>query len=139
MLSTIFYSASFTGFYSSDLKEDYIFARNWPEDLVEVSDEDYRKLMAGASAGKMISPDANGNPILVDVPGPSPDEILAKNSAERDARLSVAAIRIAPLQDAVDLDKASTKDKSRLLTWKTYRVAVNRVDLVSPEWPSVPE
>ena len=37
------------------------------------------------------------------LPEPSPDEILATNTAERDRRLVAATLAIAPLQDAVDL------------------------------------
>ncbi|ONH52903.1 hypothetical protein BLL36_18270 [Pseudomonas cedrina subsp. cedrina] len=53
---------------------------------------------------------------------------------QRDYLLSVAAIRIAPLQDAADLDEATTAEVALLKKWKQYRVAVNRV----PDQPDYP-
>lgn len=73
-------------------------------------------------------------------PARSPAEILATNKAYRDALLAIAATRIAPLQDAVDLDMATDEERDQLLAWKQFRVAVNRVDLTlaSPTWPGAP-
>jgi hypothetical protein len=52
----------------------------------------------------------------------------------------VAAVRIAPLQDAVDLDQATSDKIAMLKAWKKYRVAVNRTDLTLalPVWPKLP-
>jgi hypothetical protein len=73
-------------------------------------------------------------------PAPSPAEILAANTATRDALLAQAAIAIAPLQDAVDLDEATAAESALLKLWKQYRVAVNRIDLTQTPvtWPAVP-
>lgn len=69
------------------------------------------------------------------VPPPKTDaEILADACRIRDELLSVAAIRIAPLQDAVDLDDASDTDMASLKSWKQYRVSVNRIS-DQPEYP----
>ena len=46
---------------------------------------------------------------------------------QRDAYLEVATLRIAPLQDAVDLGDATADEEAQLLAWKRYRVALNRV------------
>ena len=64
----------------------------------------------------------------------------ANNQAARDALLAVAALRIAPLQDALDLGAATDADVATLKAWKQYRVAVNRVDLASTDtmWPIPP-
>jgi hypothetical protein len=71
----------------------------------------------------------------------SAEEIKAINSAERDRRLALATLAIAPLQDAVDLDDASAAEIARLKLWKQYRVALNRVDLtkIDPVWPLEPQ
>ncbi|EJO7532990.1 tail fiber assembly protein, partial [Salmonella enterica] len=52
--------------------------------------------------------------------------------------LKMATEKIAPLQDAVDLEEATDEEKARLNAWKKYRVLVNRVDTSKPEWPEVP-
>lgn len=71
---------------------------------------------------------------------PTPAEVLAQNTATRDQLLTTAALAIAPLQDAVDLDEATPAEVAALKAWKQYRVAVNRIDLmaVSPAWPTAP-
>lgn len=73
-------------------------------------------------------------------PPPTPEEILATNSAVRDYLLGQAALAIAPLQDAVDLEEATAEEVVLLKKWKQYRVAVNRIDLtlLAPEWPVSP-
>ena len=74
------------------------------------------------------------------IPESTPEEILQMNTALRDAYLSVAALAIAPLQDAVDLGEATTDESVSLLKWKKYRIAVNRVDVSTkgPGWPEQP-
>ncbi|WP_416425573.1 tail fiber assembly protein [Pseudomonas sp. App30] len=71
---------------------------------------------------------------------PTAAEILSANTQMRDSLLSVAALAIAPLQDAVDLNTATAAETAALKTWKQYRVAVNRVDLTAagPAWPAQP-
>jgi hypothetical protein len=73
-------------------------------------------------------------------PPRAPEEVLATNTGVRDVLLAEATARIAPLQDAVDLDEATDAEAALLKLWKQYRVAVNRVDLTqaSPVWPTAP-
>jgi hypothetical protein len=64
--------------------------------------------------------------------------------AQRDSLLSLAAIRIAPLQDAVDIDDATAADVALLKKWKQYRVALNRIQDQAGfpgqvDWPVAPE
>jgi hypothetical protein len=60
---------------------------------------------------------------------------------ERDRLLGVAGLAIAPLQDALDLDKATEEERSLLTIWKEYRVALSRLDLavVPIPWPEQPQ
>ena len=61
-------------------------------------------------------------------------ELATDATANIDRFLTVAALRIAPLQDAADLDEATPTDMALLKKWKQYRVAVNRV----PDQPDYP-
>lgn len=61
----------------------------------------------------------------------------------RDELLQVAAVRIAPLQDAQDLATATAAESAQLLAWKQYRVDLSRIEQQSGfptvlEWPEVP-
>ncbi|MGJ3439207.1 tail fiber assembly protein [Pseudomonas sp. Je.1.5.c] len=63
--------------------------------------------------------------------------------AVRDEKLVIAALRIPPLQDAVDLCLAAEDELAQLLAWKRYRVALSRIELQRgfPEtidWPVSP-
>lgn len=72
---------------------------------------------------------------------PCMTEILAMNIIARDQLLATAAVRIAPLQDAMDLGDATAADAELLRRWKQYRVLVNRLDLAvaTPLWPEAPD
>lgn len=74
---------------------------------------------------------------------PSHEDIAKLVGAKRDELLSVAALRIAPLQYAVDLDEATPAETSSLKQWKQYSLAVNRVTRQegypeTVEWPEQP-
>lgn len=61
----------------------------------------------------------------------------------RDGYLTNAAVRIAPLQDAVDLGSASAEDQALLALWKRYRVDLGRIEQQAGfpddiDWPSEP-
>lgn len=67
----------------------------------------------------------------------------AEAAVIRDELLKVAALRIAPLQDAVDLEKATTAEVGLLKAWKEYRVAVGRISEqegypMAITWPDQP-
>ncbi|EPM9218648.1 tail fiber assembly protein [Salmonella enterica subsp. enterica serovar Newport] len=120
--------------------------------------EDYR--------GETVYDTTTGNPIYISEPGPLPENVTSVSpggeyqkwdgkawvkdeAAEKAAQLrqaeetksrllQIASEKIAPLQDAVDLDEATNKEKASLLAWRKYRVQVNRVDTLKPAWPEKP-
>ncbi len=55
------------------------------------------------------------------------EQLLAAVVADQAQRRAVADAAIAPLQDAVDIDEATTDEEARLKLWKKYRVALSRV------------
>lgn len=62
---------------------------------------------------------------------------------ERDAALRLAATRIAPLQDAVDLGVATDAEVDQLRHWKAYRVQLSRIEQqagfpLEVDWPDAP-
>lgn len=70
---------------------------------------------------------------------------LARDEAlqRRDVLLQAAALRIAPLQDAKDLDKATGEETAQLLAWKQYRIDLNRISdqkgfPMVIDWPESP-
>ncbi|EBF8258461.1 tail fiber assembly protein [Salmonella enterica subsp. enterica serovar Adjame] len=116
--------------------------------------------------GETVYDTTTGNQVYISEPGPLPENVTSVSpdgeyqkwdgkawvkdeEAEKTAQLrqaeetksrllQMASEKIAPLQDAVDLDIATDDEKAQLDEWKKYRVLVNRVDTTSPDWPDVP-
>lgn len=97
--------------------------------------------MVTLPAGSPVQPGwrYDGEALLPPLPPPPPTP--EQNAAQRDALLTAAALRIAPLQDAADLDDATPEELAALTAWKRYRVALNRLDLSAGEldWPATPD
>ncbi len=61
---------------------------------------------------------------------------------QKESLLTLAASKIAPLQDAVDLDIATEAEAALLLAWKKYRILLNRInpyDAPDIKWPPMPD
>ncbi|ECD2457373.1 tail fiber assembly protein [Salmonella enterica subsp. enterica serovar Chester] len=118
--------------------------------------------------GETVYDTTTGNQVYISEPGPLPENVTSVSpdgeyqkwdskakvwvkdeAAEKAAQLrqaeetknrllQIASEKIAPLQDAVDLDIATDDEKAQLDEWKKYRILVNRVDTTNPDWPEVP-
>lgn len=116
--------------------------------------------------GETVYDTTTGNQVYISDPGPLPENVTSVSpdgkyqkwdgkawvkdeAAEAVARLreaegtknhllQMASGKIAPLQDAVDLNIATDDEKAQLAEWKKYRVQVNRVDTSAPDWPDIP-
>lgn len=71
-------------------------------------------------------------------PPPTHEELIAAAEVEKARLIEAAAIAIAPLQDAFELDMATDAENASLLAWKKYRVLLMRVDTAKPVWPTPP-
>lgn len=72
----------------------------------------------------------------------SPAELGAQAESTKTELLETAAKKIAPLQDAEELEIATAEEREALKAWKKYRVLLNRVDTSKAsdiEWPEPPE
>lgn len=70
-------------------------------------------------------------------------ELAATAVSEIAQRRMEADMRIAPLQDAVELDEATEAETASLREWKRYRIALSRLPEqpgypLSIEWPALP-
>ena len=66
------FSKTTNGFYSQDIHGDSI-----PADAMEITAAEYAALMAGQTAGKLITSDSIGRPVLADRPSLTAEEIAA--------------------------------------------------------------
>ncbi|EBO9258649.1 tail fiber assembly protein [Salmonella enterica] len=118
--------------------------------------------------GETVYDTTTGNQVYISAPGPLPENVtsvspgseyqkwdgkakvwvkdeVAEKAAQlrqteetKNRLLQIASEKVAPLQDAVDLDIATDDEKAQLDEWKKYRVLVNRVDTSNPDWPEQP-
>lgn len=72
----MFYSKTTGGFYSTEIHGD-----NIPDDAVEITSEMHATLFEAQSKGKIIAADANGYPVLQDVP-PTPVDVLLASAKD---------------------------------------------------------
>ncbi|HGL6839090.1 tail fiber assembly protein [Citrobacter koseri] len=138
---TMFFSPSTGGFYDDVMKADYEAAGSWPDDVTPVSDRWYQYLIQGQSDGKIITVNEYGQPVLSDPAPPSTEQLIQEAETRKTTLMQAASDAIAPLQDAVDLDIATSDENALLLAWKKYRVLLNRVDTnTAPDvkWPETP-
>ena len=134
---TKYFAASTNGFYSPEINGTDI-----PKDAVEITDEKWVALLNGQSEGKLISADKAGNPVLVDFPAPTEEELITMAGSQKARMIAEATVQIGPLQDADDLGIATEEETKALKEWKTYRVMLSRVDASkAPDitWPQKPE
>ncbi|WP_340615118.1 tail fiber assembly protein [Xenorhabdus thailandensis] len=106
------YSAKNNAFHPIELKQRYIDAGSWPDDGVEISDEDYYRFINAVNK-RWVAGD-NGYPKLVDIPPPSPAKLQQQAKQQKLSLRQRADIAIAPLQYAVDLDMATDVELSML-------------------------
>lgn len=86
------FSKSKNAFYAPEFRAEYEAAGNWPDDLREVSGDVYAALMAAQSNGAAIQSDASGNPVAIEPPALTIDQLKAAKTAEiNDAASKCAA------------------------------------------------
>jgi len=141
---TIYFSESTRAFYPADLLNEYNAAGSLPNDLIEITEEETDLYFCkSAPDGKMLGIVSN-RPQWIDLPEKTEEELAESALVQISKLLSLASVKIAPLQDAVDLGIATTDETTALAAWKNYRVLVNRVITQSGyptdiDWPSMPE
>lgn len=133
------YSAKTNGFYPSDDESQapYIAAGNLPDDLVEISDDDYNAWF-NPPDGK-VGAWADGKPVLIDVP---PYDYVSAAEMEQQSRLNTATTRITVWQTKLLMGrKLTATETTQLNAWMDYIDAVTAVDTsTAPDivWPEQP-
>ena len=82
----MFYAESTNGFY--DLS---IHGENIPSDAVEITSSQHAALLLAQSSGMLLVADADGNPVAVDPPAPTVQQIVSSFTKSIQSRLDVFA------------------------------------------------
>ncbi|ELY3758401.1 tail fiber assembly protein [Cronobacter turicensis] len=120
------YSASTGGFYPIQLRDVYESSPGGlPVDVVEISHTEHEKLMEGQAAGKVISPDENGQPILTE----QFIDWQACAESARSALLTEANSITSDWRIELMLGSITQEDKIKLIAWLNYIKQLKAVDL----------
>lgn len=140
MMSYI-WSPSQKSFYWLGDEEAYKALDIWPDDGVEITEEEHAALLNPPN-DKIIGT-VNGRPAWVDIPPPTDEEKENINRAKASALRTQADREISLLTDATDPDimgdDVNPDDVVLLKAWKKYCVELSRItDFVNPTWPVMP-
>jgi hypothetical protein len=136
------FSSESNAFYSVDLQMLYEQSESWPKNYVYITDAKWQEMLEGQSKGMDIKADAQGYPVLIERKPPS-DQMQIDIAERQKAKLMKEAIdTIDILQDATVLGISTQEENDSLISWKKYRVLLNRIDTrKAPDisWPIKPE
>lgn len=141
-MNSYLFSPSENAFYPVAMKEDYLSAGTWPEDGLEIDDEQALSFMGEPPEGKVRAVGDDGKPCWVDVPPPTQEELIAQAEGTKAALLAEAQATISLWQTELQLGIISDEDKASLIAWMNYIKAVQAVDTsTAPDinWPEKPE
>ncbi|RXJ21509.1 tail fiber assembly protein [Lelliottia nimipressuralis] len=134
-----FFSPSANAFYPARMKEDYILAGSFPDDVVAVEEALWFEFAGDIPpAGKVRIAGADGLPAWGDAPEPDIDPVAGFDE-QKQILLADAENVIAPLARAVKYGIATGEEKARLEAWEKYSVLLNRVGPEYADWPERPE
>lgn len=83
----------------------------------------------------------DGKTFAAPVPlAPTPDQILAVNTSQRDAFMATADAATIGMADAYVAGLLSAQDAATFKAWAAYKLALSKVDLTqtTPAWPTTP-
>jgi len=102
-----------------------------PDDAVEITRERHTELFAGQAIGKQISCGADGYPILIDPPPPSPDYLAATERVWRDGQLAATDGIVSRHRDELE-GGSTTLTAAQYTELQAYRFALRN-------WPEAGE
>lgn len=129
-------------FYPEDLKAEYESGDGWPEDAIEISQEQWEEFIGVPPSGKTLGSDISGMPAWVDISPPTHEQRVAVAELKKAELLAEAEATISIWQSKLLLGIISDKDKASLIEWLAYIDALNAIDTdTAPNinWPEMPE
>ncbi|MFB4893347.1 tail fiber assembly protein [Enterobacter hormaechei subsp. hoffmannii] len=138
------YIFSNNGFYPLSMRDVYLKAGSWPENGVEVDSDIFEEFTGTPPEGKYRGQNEKGEPIWIDIPPPTLDELKASFESLRQQLLSEADVVTADWRTELALDDISDSDREKLSSWMKYKRQVKALsydETLSSDfvWPEKPE
>ncbi|EFH6446013.1 tail fiber assembly protein [Escherichia coli] len=108
-------------------------------DCIRIEDDGHPFKTQQLPEGKIWGNDENNQPILQDIPAPTPADLAAEAESRKAQLKALADSEIAWRKDAVEEGIATEEEEATLAEWKKYRVLLMRVDTANPVWPDFPQ
>ncbi len=143
MKNVIYFSASTCGFYDSRAMSDYILRGTFPDDAVEMTEEEMSLFyMITPPAGKRLGT-VNNRPSWVDIPPPTREELIAAADAEKQKRIDSANDYMNSKQwsGKAAIGRLKGDELAQYNLWLDYLDALEVVDTTSTpdiKWPTPP-
>lgn len=141
MMNSYKFSATTTGFSPVSMLDSCEQVGTLPEDLVDVSNEDYTTYTGPAPEGKTRGSNKKGQPAWGDIPSSTPEQQRSQAAYRKQNDMAEASAVITPLQDALDTGIATDDETRQLTAWKMYRALLSRInpgDAAGIKWPDKP-
>jgi hypothetical protein len=124
----IFFSAKTIGFYPAELRESYELQGAWPDDAVEVSEEEQAIYWCVCPPTGKVLGSLKGHPAFVNPPALSPEESAVVERAWRDGELKGSDGVVARHRDQVEAGGTTTLTADQYKALQSYRQALR-------DWP----
>lgn len=135
MSNSYFYNSKEKAFYSPELKDSYLEAGTWCEDMLEVTQDIYEEYIQ-PKKDMQLGSSVEGNPCWIKSEI-NPAISLAKRKA---MELRRASEKIAVIQNVIEMGLADEKDQNDINDWKRYQAFVYKFDpSESKDFPNAPE
>ncbi|MEM8310917.1 tail fiber assembly protein [Morganella morganii] len=127
-------------FYSHGLKEEYLTAGNWPENGVDISDEERAGFMQ--KPGFFVGADKGGNPVWIPEPPQTKEQLIEQAEAKKQFLISEVHTETEMLRAKLALGRIKDDEKALLITWLDYLDELEAVDVSTASdiiWPVKPK
>lgn len=115
MEESMYYSAATAAFYPGSLKSSYVDSGSWPEDAIEVTDEEWQSYgLSEPPRDMQRGATADGRPTWVPIPPPDLDTLAARKRAEIDAERDKAFAAGLPYDIAGEPDVIQTRPQDQI-------------------------
>jgi len=83
----MFYSATANTWYDPEFRASYEESGSWPDDATEYPDHVYEQVVRDRPANKVMVADVDGNPVLIYLPAPDNEQLIAQYTSLIQSRL----------------------------------------------------